>query len=737
MADDLSTALELHRQGRLQEAAGLYQGILARNPGHADALHLLGVLAHQVGQDARAVELIGRAVALNPAAAVYHCNLGEAYRGLGQFDRAAECCRAALRLKPDYPEAANNLGVALLAQDQIEAAAAQFRAALRIEPDFALACNNLGEALRALGDADGALAQFRHAVQVEPSLAEAHSNLGQLLLERGEPAEALGHCREAVRLRPQSAEAHCNLGNVLAERGQYEQARACYAEAWRLRPESGLIADNLGQALRAEGRLDEALDWYRRAVQLEPGSGRVHCDLGAALAEGERYDEAAAHYETVLRLDPGFADAVVGLGRVRQEQGRFEESRACFREALRLNPGQAPAHVALGALLEEQRQSEEAEACYRAALRLDGRHAGAHAALAGLLRGRLPEADLEALKRLLAADLPERDRLLVHAALAEVLDARGEYATAAAERARANALTLAGWRRRGKEYQPAEHARLVERLIAICTPAWFERTRGFGLDTERPVFILGLPRSGTTLAEQVLSRHSQVFAAGELQLGRVDFETLPGTPQGDERSLECLEGLDLGTARRVAGRHLRDLDALNAAAPRVVDKMPDNYLYLGLLAVLFPRAKFVHCRRDLRDVAVSCWMTDFKHVPWASDFDHLASRVRAYRRLSDHWRRVLPVPVFDLAYEEMVGDLEGVARRLVAWCGLEWEPACLTFHQSTRRVRTASAAQVRQPLYRHAVGRWKHYESSLAPLFERIYENCEADSPPPEAVNGP
>jgi tetratricopeptide (TPR) repeat protein len=720
MADDLGTVLALHRQGRLQEAAGLYQNLLARNPNHADALHLLGVLAHQVGQDAQAVELIGRAVAVNPSAAVYHCNLAEAYRALGQLDRAADCCRAAMRLQPNYPEAANNFGVVLLAQGQTEAAVAQFRAALQMAPNFALACNNLGEALQSKGDAEGALEQFRHAVRIEPTLAEAHSNLGQLLLQRGEPAEALEHCREAVRLRPQSAEAHCNLGNVLAERGQFEQARAYYAEALRFRPESGLIADNPGQALRAEGRLDEALTWFRRAVELEPGSARVRGDLAAALAEAERYEEATAHFETALRLDPGFAGAHDGLGRVLHEQGRFEEAQVRFREALRLDTGLAPAHFDLGTLLEEMRQREAAEACYRAALRYDRRHASAHAALAGLLRQQLPEADLAALRQLLASDLSPADRSRLLFAVAQVLDARGDYAGAAAHLHEANALALEGWRRRGKEYHPAEHARFVDQLCAICTPAWFGRTRGFGLETERPVFIVGLPRSGTTLTEQILARHPQVFAAGELPLGRLDFETLPGAPEGDERSQECLERLDPGTARRVAGRHMRDLEALNPTAMRVVDKLPDNYLYLGLLAVLFPRARFVHCCRDLRDMAVSCWMTDFKDIPWANDFDHIASRFCAYERLMDHWRRVLPVPVLEVTYEDVVADLEGVARRLVAWCGMEWEPACLTFHESTRRVRTASASQVRQPLYRHAVGRWKHYEPVLAPLFARI-----------------
>jgi hypothetical protein len=172
--------------------------------------------------------------------------------------------------------------------------------------------------------------------------------------------------------------------------------------------------------------------------------------------------------------------------------------------------------------------------------------------------------------------------------------------------------------------------------------------------------------------------------------------------------------------RRIGEQHLKRLEELNADRSRVVDKMPDNYLYLGLLAALFPRAKFIHCRRDLRDVAVSCWMTNFRQIRWANDPDHIAARFQAYGRIMEHWRRVLPVPMLEIDYEETVADREGAARRLVAWCGLEWEPACLHFHEGNRPVRTASVTQVRRPIYWRSLGRWKNYERSLEPLLARL-----------------
>ena len=254
-------------------------------------------------------------------------------------------------------------------------------------------------------------------------------------------------------------------------------------------------------------------------------------------------------------------------------------------------------------------------------------------------------------------------------------------------------------------------------MIGVCTPDFFERVRGFGLESELPVFVVGLPRSGTTLIEQILASHCQVFGAGEIKLARDTMAALGG--QGAD-FIEGLRRLDRQTARRLASRHLERLRALNRAALRIVDKMPENYLYLGLLASLFPRAKLIHCRRDLRDVAVSCWMTHFREIRWANDQQHIASRFHEYQRMMEHWRKVLPVPLLEVDYEETVADLEGVARKLVAWCGLAWEPACLEFHQAKRPVRTASAVQVRQPVFRTSVGRWKHYEQALGPLFARL-----------------
>ena len=258
--------------------------------------------------------------------------------------------------------------------------------------------------------------------------------------------------------------------------------------------------------------------------------------------------------------------------------------------------------------------------------------------------------------------------------------------------------------------------------MAAFTPEFFERVGGFGLETERPMFIVGLPRSGTTLTEQILASHSQVFGAGELALAGEAFESLPRRmDRAGARRSECLGRLDR-RHRRGSGRAAPRPTAASACRRRRASwtRCRTTTCTWACWRRCSRGPKFIHCRRDLRDVAVSCWMTNFRQHP-------LGQRPRAHRRplpripaADGALAAVLPVPVLEVDYEETVADLEGVARRLVAWCGLEWEPACLDFHEARRPVRTASVTQVRQPIYTRSVARWKHYEQALAPLLARL-----------------
>jgi len=728
MNSNLETAWQLHQAGRCADAGRRYDAILAQDPDQPDALHLFGVLHQQNGYFARAVELIGRAVALRPQSAAFHANLAEAHRALGQHQQAIDCCQAALRLQPDFPEAANNLGLALHALGRHAEAVEQFDAALALRPDFAAVQNNRGTSLLALGKTAEAVEAYRAALQLDPALALAYANLGQLLVDQGQLAEGLYHCQEAVRLKPDLPAAQNNFGNVMRALERWTEARAAYTEAIRLEPDLAIAHANLGLTLQREGCLGEAVVHLRRAAELAPEDATVWQQLADAQGLADDWAAAIPSCERRVQLKPEDADAHNSLGWAFQSDGRHVAAEAAYRRTLELQPDHLDAWLNLGSLLEELGTMAEAEACYRQAETRQPRSPLPLARRAMLARDRLAEADCDRLRFELYRPHGPLLRLNLLFALAHVADARGRHAEAAACLEPANALARQLRRGRGQLYDTDEHARYVDRLIAAFTPVLFQRLDSASADDPRPVFVFGLPRSGTTLVEQVLASHSQVFGAGELPLARLAMDALPTVPDRPEDMTACLEALECAKLRELAHGYLNGVQTLldragNIGEPaRIVDKMPDNYLYLGLIALLFPRATLIHVRRDVRDVAVSCWMTHFRSIRWADDPDDLARRIGDYRRLAAHWQAVLPRPVHEVCYERLVNDFEAEARRLVAACGLDWDPACLKFHQTSRPVRTASVTQVRQPLYPGSLGRWKAYQPYLANLFTCLEE---------------
>jgi tetratricopeptide (TPR) repeat protein len=521
---------------------------------------------------------------------------------------------------------------------------------------------------------------------------------------------------------------HHNLGNVLRKLEQFVDARVAYLEALRLDPNLAVAQAHLGLVLQREGELDNALPWLKQAVELEPGNANYWEHLAELYDEMEEPTDALPCWERVIALAPDRGPAHIALGWALQEVGRFDEAREQYQTAARLQPDSATAQMNLGGLHEELGEMDEAEARFRIALELQPAFALPHARLATLLRSKLPDDDLAALETRLADEqLGQGPRARLLFALAHALDARGDYARSADCLRQSNAMTIELNKGR-RAYVPADHEKFVDTLVRVFDRDFFARLAGAGSDTRRPVFVFGLPRSGTTLTEQVLASHSRIHGGGELRLVRESFEALPKLLGRSGPPRESVPFLDPPTLGLLAQQHLDRLHVIDRGdGERSVDKMPDNYLYLGLLAVMFPQATLIHCRRDLRDVAVSCWMTDFRSIRWANDLEQLASRFQQYRRVMDHWKAVLPVPVHEVVYEDTVNDLEGVARRLVAACGLDWEPACLDFHRTERPIRTASVVQVRQPVYRQSLERWKNYEPALAELFARLARGMTRD----------
>jgi len=720
----LDEAQTLHVQGQFPRAETLYREVLESQPNAVRALEGLGVLLFQQGRPDEAATLFGRGVAIRPDSARLQANLGEALRTLKRHDLALDHLRKAQALDPALAQTWNSLGLLAYDQGRYAESEAAYQETIRLDPRFVAAYINLANVKSARHRGGEAVEALRTALRIEPDSAVALTNLGRALseaddLDRLDEAEAL--CRRAVALAPDLTAALENLGNLLRLQGRLDEAMACYQQSLKRNPRNALARHNIGVLLQERGRYEEASRFYEAARSLQPGDPRYHADFGGLLAVCGRFDEAVPHYRSALACDPQFAEAHHGLGLALLEQGRPDLAEPCFREAVRIDPTLALAWTGLARLQAERGDFESSCRSARAALALRRTCAEAYWRLVINLKGQVTDAEVQAIERLLDQKyLPVSSRAMLHFCLGAVSDSRGLYPRAAAFYEAAHALQSSARAARGSVHDPGRHSRYIDRLIEAFTPEAIDRVRGWGDPDPRPIFVVGLPRSGTTLVEQILASHPQVHGAGELpDLHRVFQSLLEQTGQPSISPIEALNKLNPESAARTARLYLDRLDALAPpTAARVVDKMPDNIRLMGLIAMLWPNARVIVCGRDLRDVAISCWQTGFTQNQWNNDWDHLAQRFADHQRLLNHWRRTRPLEWLDLSYEDLVHDPEPNTRRLVEFAGLPWEKACLAFHSTRRIVRTASLVQVRQPIHSNSVGRWRRYEPNLQPLFQ-------------------
>ncbi len=714
MRDTIARALEHHRAGRLNEAERIYQQILATDSRHADSLHLLGMVEHQRGHHEVAGSLIRQAIVVNASQPQYHLNLGTVLEMQGKLDEAERCYKAALTLKPDLAEAYVNLGNVRQKQGRPGDAQECYERALAINPALAEGWFNLGNIRYTQGEAVDAMRYLERALALKPDYADAHNNLGIALAAAGRSGEAMVHYRRAIELNPCHANAYNNLGMALAAQGRLDEAVTHYTRALALAPQDASLHGNLGIALAAQGRIPEAIAEYERALELNPNHANVHSNLGIALAAQGRAAEAGFHYERALAINPNHAAAHNNLGIVLTDQNRVEEAMSHYARAFAIDPNNAEALNNLGNILKAQGHFKEAFDHYTRAIAIRADYAEARLHRAELKLFRRDDPELAALELLAnQAEGPQAKSPHLHFALAKALEDAEDYARSFEHLRIGNAL-----KRAQIDYDEAATLKGFKRIATVFDRDLLERLSGSGDPSSVPVFVLGMPRSGSTLVEQILASHPQIHAAGELEhLEKTVHELSAGDPP--VAFPECVLALDEDGLRELARAYLASLPTVAEDTLRIVDKLPGNFLSIGLIRMILPNARIIHTMRDPLDTCISCYSRLFTYgLPYTYDLAELGRYYRAYQELMAHWRAVLPPGVMlEVSYENVVHDLEGQARRLIGFCGLPWDPRCLLFHQTERLVKTASNVQVRQPLAGSSIGRWRKYETSLGPLL--------------------
>lgn len=639
----LQDAFALHGQGRVDEAARVYQAIAAREPTNAEARHYLGALLASAGrvQDARA--LMKRALELKPSEFAFLENYITLLVAAEAFEEALPLAQRAVSTQPRNANALYLLSVCLEKLDFVDEARRKFEALLKVIPKHQAGRKEYAVTLVLLG-------AFEEASRV---------------------VEAL------IVDAPRFADAYLVRANIRAIRGE----------------------------------LGPALADYDRALTLQPRSHEAWRSYAGALDAAGLSDKAVSACDRALALRPDYADAHIARGEALKRMGRMSDAFASFDKAVAL--GGEKGRVARASALATMGESDRARDELRQVIETFPEAVEAWPAFADLVKFKPDDPELAAMETRLAADAPRTasQTIALRFALGKAYLDIGD-----SQRAFDN-LDAANRLKRARLFYDAEaNSARVAAVAAAFPPAIFERFAGAGARADSPIFVVGMPRSGTTLIEQILASHPAIHGAGELN-------TLPSLAAEFGGVPEAVGALTAEALEQLGNAYVARVGPLTDDKSRFVDKLPANFLNAGLIRLALPNAKIIHSRRDPVDTCLSCYTKNFSApgLAYAYDMTELGRYYRDYQTLMAHWRAVLPADAFiEVDYEAIVDDLETEARRLIAFLGLDWDPACLEFHRTNRPVLTASVNQVRQPIYRTSAGRWRAHADRLVPLLKAL-----------------
>ncbi|AFY68820.1 sulfotransferase [Thalassoporum mexicanum PCC 7367] len=825
IAATFAQALQLHQAGQLQQADVLYRQVLTEQPNHADALHLRGVIAHQVQKHELALKYINMAIAANGNNPVFYNNLGEVQTALGQYDHALASYEQALAIRPKMAEAYLGLGNVHKLQGDLAKAIDNYQKAIAVNPNYeqaytemalvqiqqydapaavaasnqALQLNpNSAPAYRALAKAyllqdrteeaiaqyEQAIAQYEQAIAKDPELAEAHwelsvalnaklslhqlkaiqlnptlidyqsqLQLAKSLSKQGKTNEAISCLENIIEIKPDCVPAHINLGITFSEiLDRQTDAIAHLRKAIELSPRNAEAYSYLATAIGKQGDVGTAMQYAKQALQLNPNLAEAHQIEAEAYGAMRELDKALESCKRALALRPNFAEALNTCGNIYMMGGNTAEAIKFFEQAVAAKPNFLKAQYSLGSALQTSGDFERALAVYDRVLRIYPDNPEAIAGKAGILeRQKQYQAAYDLIKPLFEA-YPENYSFLItyatvcrrlkktHEALPS-LKARLEKTQIGPGQKQHLLFTLGDLYDSINEYDAAfdayqqansqytdKYDRHQSKLDFGSLSNAYDRENLAKLpraqnNSEVPVFIVGMPRSGTTLVEQIVASHPAVYGAGELtDVAMLLHKTIQrfglSRPYPD-----LIDYFNQGLVDEMAQQHLDRLRQFSATAERITDKMPYNFMHLGLIAILFPKARIFHCTRDPLDNGVSYYFQNFigSH-PQKHDLGNIGYYYQLYRRLMEHWQATLDLPIMEIKYEEVVANQEAMSRQMIEFLGLEWDDACLSFYESKRFARTVSYDQVRQPIYNKSVGRYKNYEKYLDPLKAALAE---------------
>ena len=594
----------------------------------------------------------------------------------GQIEKAIEGVEALIKDYPDEALLFNISGVCYKEIGQLDTAVQSFEKSLAIKPDYTEVNYNLGLTLQELGQLDAAVKSYEQALAIKPDYAEAHNNLGVTLKELGQLDMAIRSYKKALTIKPSYAEANSNLGNAFKELGQLDDAIKSYEKVLSLTPENAEAYSNLGNALQELGQLDAAVRHYEQALTIKPDYAEAHNNLGIALQELGHPDVAVQSYEKAITIKPNYAEVYHNLGNVFWALGQRDTAVKNFEKAVSIKPDYFEAHHSLSVFKKHTANDPQ----------------------------------ITQMQSLLStSDLSQSDRVHLCFALAKVNEDLGNQEEFFKFLHKGNRL-----RKEELNYSLDQDQNLfsiVKKMFSSAPSLSYEPS------TIRPVFIVGMTRSGTSLVEQIIASHHAVYGAGEL--GILNNLIIPIVKDYANNNKNSLSKKTFFSIRQ---RYLDLIYRFNVSENIITDKMPLNFRWIGFILSAFPEAKIVHLKRDAR---ATCW-SNYKHyfsskgLGFPYNMDDLAGFYGLYADLMDFWHQTFPDKIYDLCYEDLTTNQEEETKKLLQYCELDWDENCLNFHTNKRAVKTASALQVRQKMYQGSSEAWKKHEEYLQPLIKAL-----------------
>ena len=742
----IATATNLIQAGRLVDAESICQDILKAYPNQADAIYLLATIAFRQNKPKVAINLVNKAITIHPISANYYLLLGDIYTKLGRLNDAINSCLKSIKLNPEYAEAYNNLGILYREQGKYDASKKAFDKAISINPQRGEFLNN--RAVIALDEnvLDKAEDLLKKAIDMNPDYIDAHSNLGKVLINKGQLDEAIKCFEKVLIINPYNFESNYYLGTIYLEINNFDNAILFYKKCLSINPNHFQTLFNLTISYYNIGAYDKAFSKIETAYQIDKHNSAVYFWLGLIALKLKNYQEAINNFESTIKLNNKSAQAYYNLGFALYKNSQYKKAIESYRNAIKLNPDFSQAFIDLGCSLMATKNYTEAEFQFIQAMKLSPDNPNVYINLGNIQRfnGNINSAidyykkallvdheNIEA-HRLLAFIKKDKNEALEHAVQITNILNNKKYSNS--DRIKLN-FSLGNIYDQCEMYDEAfSHFSYANELVYkdiifdcdkkdlhannICRffdDDFFKKRTSFGIPTDIPIFIIGMPRSGTTLVEQIISSHHRVKAAGEI----TDIDNIKSMLGGNYPQI--VDTLDESRIKELGNIYLDKILNLCPDATYITNKLPTNFINLGWIYLLFPNAKIIHCMRNPLDTCLSIYFQYFtQRNDYAYDLYTIGRYYNLYRKMMLHWYNSSYINIFNVSYENLVADQEHLTHELINYIGLDWDEKCLHFYNNDNYVTTSSVDQVRKPIYKNSVNRWEKYKKHLEPLINTI-----------------